>query len=392
MRETMAKQAKLLALSVLLVMVPACQSVSTNNDPVSEESVTTTDSTLDLAGPAYLEGTVAPCVPIDRSTIDPCEPGMPTQVGQVLQSSSEELMDPIPTIADLLLGKPVQSEPAYPSLAPHVVIRGTVRPDSFRCDDYQGRPPGFTSQNLRNNARPIVHVHCFGDLRVNEYLVGEGPPELTVSLHRESLHIPTVDGYREEFIVKYGGEEEWVDKVLESPAQRTAAVYEGKELVLFLGIPTTTLEAWDTAGVMAVWFVQRTGDDPPRAVSSAIRLAFTAEERAQLDIPLAELERQVRAASANRVTVTGGRIGKASDLPMLVTDANDLRTFYEDPRVGVSYEADAPALPPPAPGEEEPPGPAGNTGGGTTPDSVPTPGDETRPSPGDDDQPPNSVP
>ena len=106
MRETMAKQAKLLALLVLLVMVPACQSVSTNNDPVSEESVTTTDSTLDLAGPAYLEGTVAPCVPMDRSAIDPCEPGMPTDVEHVLQRSSEELMDPIPTIADLLLGKP----------------------------------------------------------------------------------------------------------------------------------------------------------------------------------------------------------------------------------------------------------------------------------------------
>ena len=123
-----------------------------------------------------------------------------------------------------------------------------------------------------------------------------------------------------------------------------------------------------------------------------IRLAVTSEERAQLDMPLAELERQVRAASANRIAFTGGRIGISSDLPMLVTDANDLRTYYEDLRVGVSYETDAPALPPPAPGEEEPPGPAGNTGGGTTPNSTPTPGDETTPSPGDDDQPPNSVP
>ena len=416
MRETMAKQPKLLALLVLLVMAQACQSVSTSNDPVSEEPVTTTDSTLDssgignsstwddryaekvtqrpqdLAGPAYLEGTVAPCVPIDRSAIDPCEPGMPTDVEHVLQSSSEELMDPMPTIADLLLGKWIQNEPAYPALAPHLVIRGTVRPDSFRCDDYQSRPPGFTNQNLRDNARPLVHVHCFADLRVNEYLVGEGPPELTVSLHRESVHVPTGDGYREEFILKYGGEDEWVDKVLKFPAQRTAAVYEGKELVLFLGIPAITLEAWDTAGLMAVWFVQRTDDNPPRAVSKHIWLAFTAEQRARLDMPLAELERQVRSASANRIAVTGGRIGKAPDLPMLVTDANDLRTYYEDPSVGVSYETDAPALPPPAPGEEELPGPAGNTGGGTTPNSTPTPGDETRPSPGDDDQPPNSVP
>ena len=269
----------------------------------------------------------------------------------------------------------------YPSLVPHIVIRGTVRPDSFRCDDYQSRPPGFTNQSLRNTAKAFVHVHCFADLRVNEYLVGEGPPELTVSLHRESLHIPTVDGFREEFILKYGGEEEWVDKVLDFPAQRTAAVYEGKELVLFLRIPTITLEAWGTELGLAVWFVQRTDDNPPRAVYQNIELAFTSEERAQLDMPLAELERQVRSASANRIAVTGGRIGISSDLPMLVTDANDLRTYYEDPSVGVSYETDAPALPPPAPGEEEPPAPAGNTGGGTTPNSTPTPspGDETSP-------------
>ena len=393
MRDTMAKQAKLLALLVLLVMAPACQSVSTNDDPVSEEPVATKDSTLDLAGPAYLDGTVAPCVPIDRSAIDPCEPGMPTDVEHVLQAgSSEGLPDPLTTVTDLLLGRLNPDQPMYPSLVPHIVIRGTVRPDSFRCDDYQNRPPGFTNQSLRNTAKPFVHVHCFADLRVNEYLVGEGPPELTVSLHRESLHFPTVDGYREEIILKYGGEEEWVDKVLKFPAQRTASVYEGKELVLFLRIPTITLEAWGTELGLAVWFVQRTDDNPPRAVYQNIELAVTSEERAQLDMPLAELERQVRAASANRIAFTGGRIGKASELPMLVTDANDLRTYYENPSVGVSYETDAPALPPPAPGEEEPPGPAGNTGGGTTPNSTPTPGDETSPSPGDDDQPPNSVP
>ena len=394
MRETMAKRPKLLALLVLLVMAQACQSVSTKGDPVSEEPVEkVTQQPQDLAGPAYLEGSVAPCVPIDRSAIDPCEPGMPTDVEHVLQSSSRGLPKPLTTITDLLLGRLNPDQPMYPWLVPHIVIRGTVRPDSFRCDDYEVRPPDFTNEHLKQVSEIIVHVHCFADLRVNEYLVGEGPPELTVSLHRESLFIPRVDGYREEFILEYGGEEEWVDKVLEFPAQRTAAVYEGKELVLFLRIPTITLEAWDSAELgLAVWFVQRTDDNPPRAVYQYVRLAFTAEQRAQLDMPLTELERQVRAASANRIAVTGGRIGISSDLPMLVTDANDLRTYYEDPSVGVSYETDAPALPPPAPGEEEPPGPAGNTGGGTTPDSTPTPGDETTPSPGDDDQPPNSVP
>ena len=124
-----------------------------------------------------------------------------------------------------------------------------------------------------------------------------------------------------------------------------------------------------------------------------IWLAFTAEQRPRLDIPLVELERQVREASANRIAVTGGRIGISSDLPMLVTDANDLRTYYEDPSVGVSYETDAASTASTgARRGRNPPAQPATPEGGTTPNSTPTPGDETTPSPGDDDQPPNSVP
>ena len=243
----------------------------------------------------------------------------------------------------------------YTTLLPHIVVRGTVQPGTSRCKDYRMKPQDYVRQ-YSFGAEIVVHVHCFADVRINEYLVGEGPPKLTVSLHRQGLLLPTEDGYRDNFIAIHGGEEQWVDNAFEFPAQRTAAAYEGKELVLFLRIPATVaVEAWSTELLLAVWFVQRSGDDPPRAVSRDIRLAFTAEQRAGLDMPLAELERQVRAASANRIAFTGGRIGKASELPMLVTDANDLRTYYEDPSVGVSYETDAPALPPPAPGEEEPP-------------------------------------
>ena len=109
-------------------------------------------------------------------------------------------------------------------------------------------------------------VHCFAEVRVNEYLVGEGPPVLTVSLHRESLHLTSEGGYRESFIAQNGGEDQWVDNVLDFPAGRAEEVYAGKELVLFLRIPTITVEAWDTELELAVWFVQRTGDNPPRAV------------------------------------------------------------------------------------------------------------------------------
>ena len=68
MRTSNKNKVELSLLFVCLLVVQACLSpaegtVATNNDPVSEEPVTTTDSTSDLAGPAYLEATVAPCVP-----------------------------------------------------------------------------------------------------------------------------------------------------------------------------------------------------------------------------------------------------------------------------------------------------------------------------------------
>ena len=227
----------------------------------------------------------------------------------------------------------------------------------------------------------MFHIHCFAEVRISEYLVGEGPPELTVSLHREGLKLPTRDGYRDAFIALHGGEDEYVDNALDFPALRTAAAYEGKELVLFLRIPATiAVEAWSTGLLLSVWFVQRTGDDPPRAVSIDIGLAVTSEQRAQLDIPLAELELQAREAATNRVAVTGGRIGIASNLPMLVTDANEVRTYYG--AVGAVYgdPARSPATPPPVPGGDEPQAPLARTGAPETTDD-----DRTPPTPGDDD-------
>ena len=402
MRTSNKKKVELSLLFVCLLVVQACLSpaegTGTTIQPPAEDvqlqSVDTADQPDEVGTRVYLEDVIPPCTPVAGSDRDPCETEDPTTVADVNvgAAGSAGLPDPVTTITDLFFGRLNPDEPMYSSLLPHIVVRGTVQPGTSRCKDYRMKPQEYVRQ-YSSGAEIVVHVHCFADVRINEYLVGEGPPKLAVSLHRQGLLLPTEDGYRDNFIAIHGGEEQWVDNAFEFPAQRTAAAYEGKELVLFLRIPATiAVEAWSTELLLAVWFVQRSGDDPPRAVSRDIDLAFTAEQRAGLDMPLAELERQVRAASANRIAVTGGRIGISSDLPMLVTDANDLRTYYETPSVGVSYETDAPALPPPAPGEEEPPGPAGNTGGGTTPNSVPTPGDETRPSPGDDDQPPNSVP
>ncbi len=74
---------------------------------------------------------------------------------------------------------------------------------------------------------------------------------------------------------------------------------------------------------------------PRRAVARGIRFIRTAGNRSLADIPLAELERQIAEAAVNRTAVTGGRIGTDASLPLLISDANDLRTHYK--AIGAVY-------------------------------------------------------
>lgn len=389
MRKIGSKQSELILGLLLVVVAQGCGTESTGTAPTTTGyiSALTTEETTgqpdESTVPAYLEETILPCTPIDGSTTDPCEPGEPTYV-YTINGGSEGLPDPLTTITDLFLGRTNVDYPTmYPSLLPHIVVRGTVRPGTIRCEDYPVRAPNFLS--YPGNEDIVFHVHCFGEVRINEYLAGDGPPELTVSLHREGIALPITDGYRENVIATHGGEDKWVDNAFDNPAQRTADVYEGKELVLFLRIPATiAVETWATSLQLSLWFVQRTGDNPPRAVSREMRLAITPEQRAQLDIPLTDLERQIKEAAKARIAVTEGRIGTNRSLPLLVTDANQLSTYYE--AVGAVYDnpEQAPKTPPPVPGSEQPPAPPANTGESQQP--------QTPSAPGEDTQPPDSTP
>ena len=73
--------------------------------------------------------------------------------------------------------------------------------------------------------------------------------------------------------------------------------------------------------------------------------------RPLLEMELPALEQAVTAAHQARVAANGGRIGADESLPMLVTDANRLRQYFADPRVG-GY---APGVPTPT----QPPPPCG---------------------------------
>ena len=126
-------------------------------------------------------------------------------------------------------------------------------------------------------------------------------------------------------------------------------------MVLFLRIPIAAgLESWALSGWWGnTWFLQRTDEGEIRALEQDYSVARTDKLRSQLDLPLSELVERIKKAAENRAVVTEGRIGLDSALPMLVTDANRLQNFYVS--AGAVYEEDdAPVLPPPVPGGDEP--------------------------------------
>ena len=311
--------------------------------------------------PIYLKEVIPPCVPLEGIDEDPCAPGPITMVAAGTSGASYAatplLLNEPPTVAEIMLGKHGPDTKQFPSLIKHVVIRGTVQVGRTRCHDYYLKLANYRT-NKSNEG--LIHVHCFVDVRVNEYLVGTGPPELTIGLYLAETSFSDREGYldREETIAFYGGEDVWIANLLDDPAERTAQAYEGKELVLFLSLPSAiTLEALVVNNLFSVWFVQRDEDGTVKAVPRDKRFVRDPEKREAADMPLVDLERKIAVAAANRNAVTGGRIGVDVSLPLLVSDANDLRSHYTE--IGAVYVTTETAgqdvehptrLPPPVPG------------------------------------------
>ena len=354
--------------------------VSVSLVPVTTEVVSTVTTTEPVAmerpAPSYLEEVITPCIPVAGSEQDPCMPGVPPIVETASSAGSLPgwLYRDMPSFTEMLLGE-IHNE-YHPLWAPHIVVRGTVLPNTTRCELYPIR--SFDLEDL-GFLEGIDVYHCFADAQINEYIVGEGPPELTVTLHRES--VPLGDqrddwpNIKDDIIMNY----------LNDPQTRTAEAYEGRELVMFLQpAGSISIETWTRGWQFSMWFIQRVGDEI-RAVASDIRHAFNDEQRARLDLPLAELVEGLKQAAEERTTITGGRIGIRRSLPMFITDANKLADYYQITGTKYYSTGGTTVLPPPVPGEDDPdPGtiPADE---GTTVTSVPVPGEEPTVPPSTDD-------
>ena len=308
-------------------------------------SCTTPSANPPDATVSYLDGTIPPCTPIEESGQDPCPPGIPPQVDVVSNSGAPPLWpsypEYMPTFTELLHG--------YRGLPVHIVVRGVAQPGTTRCELYSAEkvPNFFNPSDFEvGMARGLRHYHCFTEISVRQYIVGEGPPTLTVAMHREVLRTWNLDDYE--------SIEEYALLQLKDPQKRTTAAYEGKELVLFLR-PSIAIavETWICSdSSFKLWSVQRNNGGEVRAVARGYPLAQTAEQRRLLDLPLTELVRQVKEAANARAAhiSTGEQIGDQEPVPLIVTDANRLRDYYR--AVGAAYDGKgATVLPPPPPAE-----------------------------------------
>ena len=112
------------------------------------------------------------------SSVDPCEQGAE---GALIASSGGLIIFDVPlSVKSIFKGAP--TTPAYTT---HVVLRGTYIPGTVRCTSgHPRRLAAYVASFYVGNQAAGFFIYCFVDVRVNAYLLGSGPPTLTVIVER----------------------------------------------------------------------------------------------------------------------------------------------------------------------------------------------------------------
>ena len=294
---------------------------------------------------SYLEEVILPCVPLEGSSHDPCAMATPQRVATLSAPATPPgwpHTGDLPTITETIMGHD-------PPTITHIVVRATVLDNTTRCGLY---PLILVDYAGITAASSMYRYKCYTDVRVNEFIVGSGPAQLTVELHRELLNLT------EQQVADWDNwKDGWLTDVVRDPQRRTADAFEGKEVVLFLGPGfSIAVESWrEGTRFGTVWFVQQPDKGATRAVATDIVFARTEDQRNNLDVPLADLVTKIKAAATARDNEYDGRVGEDTDLPDLIGDANRLRDFYIESGGVYQGEDKTTVLSPPVGGPPETP-------------------------------------
>ena len=324
-------------LASLMIALVACNS----EQPVSTPAYAPVPSFTSASSPTleYLAEEIPPCTPVPGSSIDPCELG----VGRITDSYVSEDFGTEPFSMRFFLDGERGS-----ILNAHLVVRGTYLPGTVRCIvDNDFRSPSYASLGNKSLSTGVDSVNCFADVRVNSYILGSGPPFLTVLVKKLHYWMNAEQEVADQLVgsleraFNMGGNHPRIDV----PADGIA----GREAILFIGPEVdVTIEAWR---VFETWDVQQQKDGTVIAVhpDRDVWRDYTDDYetyRSRLEMDLPTFAQTVTTANQSRLAEYGGRIGADADLPMLVNNVNQLRQYYTE--VGAyAPGAPVPAQPPP---------------------------------------------
>ncbi len=296
--------------------------------------------------PSYLTEEILPCTPISGTSVDPCEPG----VVPMVSGSGAGIF----ALGSEPWGLRWFMDPAGGGHETHLVLRGTYIPGTVRCDSsgesfrwprYTGRGDGFYRKS----------VVCYADVRVGAYVLGSGPPTLTVMVSHDTYSYPSdtseqdivkiteiIEETRDSFevVLIQGGRTPW----LSAPTGGIG----GREAVLFIGPSAdASLEAWE---VFPTWGVEQREDGTVIAVHPHRNVWERKDSyqthRSKLEMTLPAFKQAVATANQERVTEYDGRTDADPNYAMLVTDANRLGQFFTS--IGAYDHPDGPPSQPPA--------------------------------------------
>ena len=289
------------------------------------------------ATPEYLTEEIPPCTPMAGSLVDPCEPGASSLSGGGLGVAGPE---PHGLRFSLEAGSTVHVS--------HLALRGAYLPGTVRCIDHgiRFRHPPYTDRNEWAFIPNTIAVYCYADVLVSSYVLGSGPPTLTVMVYYSRYGFAEekdyVEGLRSsvELALIEGGE-------LNRLSVPDGGV-EGREMMMFVGPSVdSSAEAWQ---VLITWDMQRREDGTAIAVHphrDFWRQYYGDDyetHRSRVEMEMPAFAQAVAAANQERITEYGGRTAADDGYPMLVTDANSLSQFFTD--IGAYNHPDGPPLQP----------------------------------------------
>jgi len=278
----------------------------------------------------YLTEEIPPCTPVPGSSVNPCEP-------------NTAVFDPVeyPPDSDEPRSLDAAAFTDSSPYVPHLVLRGTYLPGTVRCTSGDlVRPPSYMSRDDAAFLEDSRALKCYVDVRVNAYVIGEGPPILTI-LWFWYLHGDYEFIFADEAVAE--------QEAVEESALELDGILSGREEVLFLGLGwDLSSEAWQLLGA---WGVERRPDGdfiavhPQRHLWERYRPGDYRLHRSLLETELSSFTQTVIEAYEALVNEYEGRIGTDPSMPMLVTDAHRLREFFVD--VGAYDHSDGPPAQPP---------------------------------------------